>query len=96
MLINVLRGDMSIVGPRCHIARPSIPLSDQLMLALRDSPLRPGLVNFEDAYRRANSEVRQIEADLFYVSNWSLLLDAKILFRNFFSKVSYFRDHLHH
>ena len=96
MLINVLRGDMSIVGPRCHIARPSIPLSDQLMLALRDSPLRPGLVNFEDAYRRADLEVRQIEADLFYVSNWSLLLDAKILFRNFFSKVSYFRDHLHH
>jgi lipopolysaccharide/colanic/teichoic acid biosynthesis glycosyltransferase len=96
MLINVLRGDMSIAGPRCHIARPSIPLSDQLMLALRDSPLRPGLVNFEDAYHRANSEVRQIEADLFYVSKWSLLLDAKILFRIFFSKVSYFRDHLHH
>jgi lipopolysaccharide/colanic/teichoic acid biosynthesis glycosyltransferase len=96
MLINVLRGDMSIVGPRCHINRPSILLYDQLSPVLRNSPLRPGLFNFEDANGRVDTEVRSFQADLFYISNWSLLLDAKILFRNFSSKVSYIQNQMHH
>jgi lipopolysaccharide/colanic/teichoic acid biosynthesis glycosyltransferase len=95
MLINVLRGDMSIVGLRCYVGRPSIQLSGQLSLALRNSPLRPGLLHFEDIYGRVDSKARQIEADLFYVSNWSLLLDAKILLRNLFSKAPYIQNHLH-
>jgi lipopolysaccharide/colanic/teichoic acid biosynthesis glycosyltransferase len=84
MLINVLRGEMSIVGPRCHITLPSIPGSDQLMLALLNSPFKPGLLSFGGPHERG-----QIEADLFYVSNWSLLLDAKILFGYLFSKGAY-------
>lgn len=96
MLINVLRGEMSIVGPRCHIALPSIPLSDRLSLALRESPFKPGLVNFENAHEHTDSELRQIEADLFYISNWSLLLDAKILLLSLFSKASYVQNHLDH
>jgi lipopolysaccharide/colanic/teichoic acid biosynthesis glycosyltransferase len=95
MLINVLRGDMSIVGPRSYAGRSPIPLSAQLSLALRSSPLRPGLFNFEDVYGRVDSRARQIEADLFYISNWSLLFDAKILFRNLFSRALYIRNHLH-
>jgi polysaccharide biosynthesis protein PslA len=89
ILINVLRGEMSIVGPHCHITLPSILLSDQLMLALLNSPLKPGLLSFEGPHERADWELGQIEADLFYVSNWSLLLDAKILFGYLFSKSAY-------
>jgi lipopolysaccharide/colanic/teichoic acid biosynthesis glycosyltransferase len=96
MLINVLRGDMSIVGPRCHINRPSISLYDQPPPAMRNGPLRPGLFNFEDANGRVDTEVRSFEADLFYIANWSLLLDAKILFRTFSSKVSYIQNQMHH
>jgi lipopolysaccharide/colanic/teichoic acid biosynthesis glycosyltransferase len=96
MLINVLRGEMSIVGPRCYIGPPSIPVSDRLSLALRNRVFRPGLVNFEDQHGRADSELRQIEVDLFYISNWSLLLDAKILFLKFFSKAPYVQNYLHH
>jgi hypothetical protein len=44
---------------------------------------------------RAESELRQIAADLFYISNWSLLLDAKILLRNLFAKTSYVQKHQH-
>jgi lipopolysaccharide/colanic/teichoic acid biosynthesis glycosyltransferase len=96
MLINVLRGQMSIVGPRSHSALPSISRSDRLSLVLRDSPLRPGLVNFEGQHERTDSELRQIEADLFYISNWSLLLDAKVLILKVFSKASYIQNYLHH
>jgi lipopolysaccharide/colanic/teichoic acid biosynthesis glycosyltransferase len=96
MLINVLRGDMSIVGLRPYSGRPSIPLSARQSLALRNSPLRPGLLSFEDVSGRVDSKARQIEADLFYISNWSLLLDAKILFRNLFSRAPYIQNHLHH
>ena len=86
MLINVLRGDMSIVGPRCHVVLPSAPLSKQLALALDQCPLRPGLITFEN---QALTELRQTEADLYYISNWSLLLDAEILFGSIFSTASY-------
>jgi lipopolysaccharide/colanic/teichoic acid biosynthesis glycosyltransferase len=79
MLINVLRGEMSIVGPHCHSAVPSIALSDQQSLTLSNGQFRPGLVSFENP-ERARS---QLEADLFYIANWSLLLDVKTLFRNF-------------
>jgi polysaccharide biosynthesis protein PslA len=96
MLINVLRGEMSIVGPRCHLVPPSGPLSDQVSLALRDTHLRPGLVNLEDQNGHAGSEPREIEADLFYISNWSCLLDAKILFLKFMSKASYAEKYSRH
>ena len=96
MLINVLRGEMSIVGPRCSIGPPSIPVSDRLSLALRNREFRPGLVNFEDQHGPADSELRQIEVDFSYISNWSLLLDAKILFLKFFSKAPYVQNYLHH
>jgi hypothetical protein len=96
MLINVLRGDMSIVGLRCYVGRLSIQLSGQLSLALRNGPLRPALLHFEDAHGHIVSRAQQIEAELFYASNWSLLLDAKILFRNFFFKAPYIQNHLNH
>ena len=95
MLINVLRGEMSIVGLRCHLNPPVIPPSVQLSLALRNSPLRPGLVNFDYQHQPSDLELRKIEADLFYISNWSMLLDAKILILKCFTKASYVQNYLH-
>ena len=86
MLINVLRGGMSIIGPRCHVVLLSAPLAKELARALTDSPLKPGLINPDG---QVDSALRQIGADLSYVSNWSLLLDAKILFGSLFSKGAY-------
>ena len=79
MLANVLRGEMSIVGPHCRSTSTAVPLSDEQLLALSSSPFRPGLVSFEIP-EQVGSE---IDADFFYVANWSLLLDAKIVLMNF-------------
>ena len=84
MLVNVLRGEMSIVGPHCHSTFPVVPLSDEQLLVLSSSPFRPGLVSFEIPQRVGS----QIDADLFYVANRSLLLDAKILLMNLSSKLT--------
>jgi lipopolysaccharide/colanic/teichoic acid biosynthesis glycosyltransferase len=89
MLINVLCGDVSIVGLRWHSAVSSVSLSSSVPVALQESSFRPGLISFEGIHDRGNSELRNIEADLFYISNWSLLLDAKIILRMLFSKSSY-------
>ena len=91
MLINVLRGEMSIVGLHCHFLPPP-RLNDQLELAFVTRSFRPGLVSLKDP--RADGVSRR-DADLFYISNWSLLLDAKVLFHHFFSTHTYFQNHLH-
>ena len=51
MLINVLRAEMSIVGPHCHVGLPSIPVSDQLSRELLNSPFRPGLIRLRSPTR---------------------------------------------
>ena len=94
MLINVFRGEISLVGPRLYIARPSLRLADHLSDVLRHTSLKPGLVGWsqvpDSQDQNAESELtRQIENDLFYVMNWSLLLDTKIILMSLFSKASY-------
>jgi lipopolysaccharide/colanic/teichoic acid biosynthesis glycosyltransferase len=91
MLINVLRGEMSIVGPCSYIAPPSLPPAEHLSDALRRSTLRPGIFGWAQIHfsqdRDAQSDMRQqITHDLFYIVNWSLLLDAKIILMSVFPK----------
>jgi lipopolysaccharide/colanic/teichoic acid biosynthesis glycosyltransferase len=87
MLISVLRGEMSIVGPHRYIL-PPLRIYDQVSPAFLNAPLLPGLVSFELPLP-AGGEGTDMEADMFYVLNWSLHLDAKILFRHVFSKEAY-------
>jgi lipopolysaccharide/colanic/teichoic acid biosynthesis glycosyltransferase len=94
MLINVLRGEMAIVGPCSYIAPPSQLLSKHLSDTLRRSILKPGLFGRAQVHvsqdRDAQPEMkRQIEDDLFYIENWSLLLDAKIILMTLLSKAPY-------
>ena len=66
-LFNILRGDMSLVGPRPEV--------------------RPGLTGWAqvNGYRGDTSIRKRIEYDLYYIENWSMLLDIKIIFRTFFT-----------
>jgi len=88
-LINVLRGDMSLVGPRPH----AIP-HDEKYAALIDNYLarhrvRPGITGLAqvNGYRGETDTVekmcKRIEHDLRYIEEWSLLLDLSVLLRTF-------------
>jgi putative colanic acid biosynthesis UDP-glucose lipid carrier transferase len=86
-LVNVLRGDMSLVGPRPH----AIP-HDEKYASLIDNYLarhrvRPGITGLAqvNGYRGETDTVekmrKRIEHDLKYIEEWSLLLDLSVLFR---------------
>jgi exopolysaccharide biosynthesis polyprenyl glycosylphosphotransferase len=92
--LNVLRGDMSIVGPRPHaLAAKAGGLLYQE--AVREYAARhrvkPGITGWAqiNGWRGETETLEQIkkrvEHDLAYIENWSLLLDLKIIFRTVFT-----------
>ncbi|MBN4057088.1 sugar transferase [bacterium AH-315-J21] len=84
-LINVLRGEMSLVGPRPE--RPVFvkSLADEVPNYRRRLTVKPGLTGLaqvENGYDTSvNSVVNKIKTDLRYIDNWSLMSDIKILIR---------------
>ncbi len=101
-LLNVLRGEMSLVGPRPHA--PNTKAGNQLFHdAVADYALRhrvkPGITGWAqvNGWRGETRTLEQIEQrvahDLFYIDNWSFLLDIKIMvltaLRELHSKTAY-------
>lgn len=87
-LINVLRGDMSLVGPRPHMpeARAGGALYYEAVAEYADRHrVKPGITGWAqvNGWRGPTETVRQIERrvehDIYYVDNWSLLLDIAII-----------------
>lgn len=80
-IINVIRGDMSFIGPRPHLPEEVGQYSEKQKQVLT---IKPGITGMAQVYGRdTNSFDREIELDLFYIENWSLLLDTKILLLTF-------------
>lgn len=79
-LINVLRGEMSLVGPRPMSVR-DVDLFDRGKQRKRFS-VQPGLTCIWQVSGRSNLPFEKwLELDLQYIENWSLWLDVKILFK---------------
>jgi exopolysaccharide biosynthesis polyprenyl glycosylphosphotransferase len=83
-LVNVLRGDMNMIGPRPHpVANHSIFMDQIAYYGLR-STVRPGVTGWAQVrYGYANNleeETEKMRYDLFYIKNRSLWLDYRILF----------------
>ena len=78
-LINVLGGQMSLVGPRPLYERQARQWDDRQRRRL---DVRPGITGYAQAYGRASLPLEdKIEMDIFYVDNRSLWLDARILLK---------------
>ena len=92
-LVNVLRGEMSLIGPRPH----ALAHDDQFQKIVGDYAFRhhvkPGLTGWAqcNGSRGATPSVedveRRVKLDLWYINNWSLLLDFQILIKTFFEVI---------
>ena len=85
-IFNVLRGDMSIVGPRAHLTTKYRGWDSQTDLQKKRLSVRPGITGYSQAYYRnsATSEEKDLQ-DAYYVDNISAVLDAKILVQTILS-----------
>lgn len=78
-LFNVLKGDMSLVGPRPLLVEYLPLYSDEQM---KRHNVRPGVTGYAQVNGRNNiSWAKKFELDVYYVENFSLWLDVKILFQ---------------
>ena len=85
-LFNILKGDMSLVGPRPE--RPFFveKFREEIPRYMIKHQVRPGITGWAqvNGFRGDTSIRSRIEHDLYYIENWSLGLDIKILFLTFF------------
>jgi exopolysaccharide biosynthesis polyprenyl glycosylphosphotransferase len=80
-LFNVLRGDMSLVGPRPALPREVATFDERLMLR---HLVRPGITGLWQVESRESPSFADYErCDVFYVENWSVQLDVAILLQTF-------------
>ena len=76
-LFNVLRGQMSLVGPRM-ISLPELEKYGEAKMLLLT--VKPGLTGYWQVYGRQRVDyAERVRMDIFYIQNWSLVLDLKLL-----------------
>ena len=89
--INVLLGDMSVVGPRPHLESLSIEYQKEVDDYLKRHIVKPGITGLAQVsgYRgeiKNQSDIKnRIRFDIFYIENWSFYLDLKIIIRTIFN-----------
>lgn len=85
-LFNVLKGDMSLVGPRPERPQFVEKFREEIPRYMVKHQVRPGMTGWAqiNGYRGDTSIKRRIEHDLYYIENWTIGLDIKILFLTIF------------
>ncbi|MBR1477821.1 MAG: undecaprenyl-phosphate glucose phosphotransferase [Lachnospiraceae bacterium] len=86
-LFNILKGDMSLVGPR-----PERPLfvnkfKEQIPRYMIKHQVRPGLTGWAqvNGFRGDTSITKRVDYDIYYIENWTLWFDIKIILKTFFT-----------
>ena len=96
--LNVLLGDMSIVGPRPHMVEHDIQYSKLFKNFLKRHKCNPGLTGWAQvnglrgATPNPENMKKRMEHDLWYMNNWTLILDIYIIFKTFYVVFKYKGD----
>ena len=94
-LFNILLGEMSLVGPRPERPQFVEKFKEEIPRYMIKHQVRPGLTGWAqvNGYRGDTSIRKRIEYDLFYIENWTMSMDIKImlltLFKGFVNKNAY-------
>ena len=92
-LFNVIKGEMSLVGPRPHMLFHTDEYSSKIENYLARHFAKPGITGWAqvNGYRGETKELHQMESrieyDIWYIENWSILLDIKIIFKTISSMI---------
>lgn len=83
---NVLKGDMSLIGPRPERPFYVEKFKEEIPKYMVKHQVRPGITGWAQVHgwRGDTSIEKRIECDIYYIENWSFLLDIKILFLTVF------------
>lgn len=94
-LLNVLRGEMSMVGPRPHAVAHNDMFADQICRMFRRHNVKPGITGWAQVNGlRGETDTfdkmqKRIDHDLYYVDNWSFFFDLKIMIMTVISRQAY-------
>jgi undecaprenyl-phosphate galactose phosphotransferase/putative colanic acid biosynthesis UDP-glucose lipid carrier transferase len=90
---NVLWGNMSVVGPRPHMLKHTEEYSELIDNYLVRHFVKPGITGWAqvNGYRGETQELnamkKRVEYDIWYIENWNLLLDLKIIFLTVYNMI---------
>ncbi len=90
---NVLAGSMSVVGPRPHMLRQTAEYSNMIDNFMVRHLVKPGVTGWAQiwGFRGVTSDPlllhKKVDHDIWYLENWSLLLDIKIVFYTIFNMI---------
>ena len=85
--INVLMGDMSIVGPRPHMLKHTDEFTELVDGYMLRHQVKPGVTGWSQVngyrgeIRKPEDIENRVKFDLWYIDNWSFLLDLRIIFK---------------
>ncbi len=87
---NVLKGDMSLVGPRPEVPHYVEQFKEEIPRYMVKHQVRPGITGWAqvNGLRGDTSIQDRIEHDLYYIENWNILFDVKILLMTMFKTVN--------
>ena len=86
--LNVLKGDMSLIGPRPTLPGQRIPVSEMDEIRQKRYSVRPGITGYAQAYyRNSITQDEKFKHDAYYADNMSLIMDIKIIFQTVLSVI---------
>src|SRR5690554_3929806 len=89
--INVLKGDMSVVGPRPHMVSHTHMYAERIDKFMVRHFIKPGITGlaqvsgFRGEVETESDIINRVKYDIFYLENWSFFLDIKIVFQTVYN-----------